>query len=93
MAEGALFTRPISRVFAATVGVLLTAVVVTTAMPAYLPIGQASSIVVPIILFPVTWLLLFFWVLFERRMWRAWTGLVVLFAVHLGLILSGVGMI
>ena len=93
MAEGTLFTRPISRVLAATVGVLLTAVVVTTAMPSYLPVGQANSVVMPIILFPVTWLLLFFWVLFESRMWRAWAGLVVLFVAHLGLILTGVGVL
>ena len=93
MAGETLFTRPISRVVAATVGVLLTAVVVTTAMPSYLPVGQANSVVMPIILFPVTWLLLFIWVLFESRMWRAWAGLTALFVAHLGLILTGVGIL
>ena len=93
MAEQALFPRPISRVLAATVGVLVAAVLVTTAMPSYLPVEQANSVVMPIVLFPVTWLLLFFWVLFESRMWRAWTGLFLLCAVHLGLILAGVGVV
>ena len=93
MAEERLFPRPVSRVLAATLGVLLTAVLVTTAMPSYLPAGEANSVVMPIVLFPVTWLLLFFWVLFETRMWRAWVGLAVLSVANLALILTGVGMV
>ncbi|MEO1204505.1 MAG: DUF3649 domain-containing protein [Pseudomonadota bacterium] len=93
MSEERLFSHPVSRVIAATIGVLLTAVLVTTAMPSYLPLEQANSVVMPIILFPVTWLLLLLWVLFEQKLWRAWVGLVLLSALHLGLILSGVGIV
>ncbi|MEM7707335.1 MAG: hypothetical protein AAF358_17385 [Pseudomonadota bacterium] len=93
MSQDTLFPRPVSRVLAATLGVLITAVLITTAMPVYVPFSQASSVVVPIVLFPVTWLLIFLWVLFEQKMWRAWLGLFALSGLHLGLILSGVGVL
>ena len=93
MPKETLFPRPVSRVTAATLGVLVTAVMVTTAMPSYLPLDQASSVVLPIVLFPATWLALFLWVLFESKMWRAWVGLVVLSVSHLALILTGVGVV
>lgn len=62
-------------------------------MPVYLPLNEANKIVLPIILFPVTWLVLFLWVLFERRMWRAWVALIGLAAVHVAIIASGLGAI
>ena len=93
MAKSALFTRPISRVSAATVGVLITAIVMTAGMPVYLPISDANSVVLPIVSFPVTWLLLFLWVCFARRMWRVWSALIVLTAAHAALIAGGLGAI
>ena len=88
-----LFSSPKNRVFAATVGVLLAAVIVTAAMPVYLPLPQASRVAMPIVLFPVTWLLLFLWVLFARSMWRAWLVLTGITIVHAGLIAAGLGAI
>ena len=91
MSEERLFPAPKSRTLAATLGVLVTAVLMTAAMPAYLPIGLANSIVLPIVLFPVTWLLLFLWVLFDRSMIRAWLVLVGLALGHAALIALGLG--
>ena len=88
-----LFSAPASRVSAATLGVLIAAVIVTAGMPVYLPLNEANKIVLPIILFPVTWLVLFLWVLFERRIWRAWTALLGLVAIHGAIIASGLGAI
>ena len=62
-------------------------------MPAYLPASEANSVVLPIVLFPVTWLLLFLWVLFESRMWRAWSVLAVLTIAHAAMIAVGLGAI
>ena len=59
MATERLFPSPKSRVLAATIGVLLAAVIITAAMPVYLPLPQASRVAMPIVLFPITWLLLF----------------------------------
>lgn len=89
MSEGPLFTAPTSRVLAATVGVLLCAIIVTAALPAYLPFNQANNIALPIILFPVTWLGLFLWVLFARSMLRAWLALAILAIIHAGIIAAG----
>ena len=91
MSDERLFPAPRSRTIAATLGVLVTAVLITAAMPAYLPIGLANSIVLPIILFPVTWLLLFLWVLFDRSMVRAWLVLIALALAHATLIALGLG--
>ncbi|MEL7536474.1 MAG: hypothetical protein AAFZ58_11200 [Pseudomonadota bacterium] len=86
-----LFPAPRSRVAGATLGVLVAAVVMTAAMPAYLPFGQANSIVLPIIFFPVTWLLLFLWTLFAKRMLLVWASLVVLTVVNALIIANQTG--
>ena len=91
MPKERLFPAPRSRVTCATLGVLVAAVLVTAGMPAYLPLGQANNIVLPIILFPLTWLVLFLWVLFARSMLRAWGVIVVLIAVNALVIASEVG--
>lgn len=88
-----LFTRPVSRTFAATLGALVAAVVVTTGMAAYLPFGQANSVVLPIILFPVTWLCLFLWALFDGNLWRVWGGFFILAVAHIGVIVRSVGLL
>lgn len=86
-----LFTRPISRTLAASLGVLVTAVVMTAGMASYLPLSQANQVVLPIILFPITWLCLFLWALLDQKMWRTWVGLAVLSTGHLLLILMSIG--
>ena len=91
MAKERLFAAPRSRLIAATVGVLLAATLITAAMPAWLPLSEANSLVLPIVLFPVTWLLLFFWVLFAKSMLRTWIVLVLVVAANLALIATSVG--
>ncbi|MEO1081153.1 MAG: hypothetical protein AAFY29_16455 [Pseudomonadota bacterium] len=91
MGGARLFSRPLGRSLAATLGVLLTAVLTTAGMAAYLPLNQANQVVLPIILFPVTWLVLFLWVLLDQRLWRPLLGLLVLSVGHLLLILANIG--
>ena len=93
MAQAPLFTRPVARALACTLGVLLTAVLVTTAMPSYLPVERANSVVMPIVLFPVTWLALFLWVLFERRVWLAWLVLLLVSGASAAIALNEVGIL
>jgi hypothetical protein len=91
MSRQQLFTSPVSRTLAATLGVLVTAVVVTAGMASYLPLSQANQVVLPIILFPLTWFGLFIWALLDQKIWRPWAGLFALSAGHLLLILASVG--
>ena len=86
-----LFPAPRSRAIASTLGVLLVSVLVTAAMPRVLPLNEANSIVLPIILFPVTWTSLFLWTCFDRSMWRAWGILVGLALVSIVLIAQSLG--
>lgn len=93
MAKEQLFDSPRSRVAAATLGVLLSAILVTAAMPAWLPVSDANRIVMPIVLFPVTWLLLLFWVLFAKSMRWTWTVMAGLMVGNLLLIVTTVGIL
>lgn len=67
-----LFEAPIARTLGATLGALVTAVVVTAGMPLYLPLSQADSIGIPILLFPFTWIALFLYCALCRQVSRAW---------------------
>lgn len=77
-----LFSSPRSRVFASTLGVLVVSLLMTAAMPLYLPFSQADSLGIPIIGFPITWLGLFLAVLFIEKIWRVWMLLATLSAIH-----------
>jgi len=92
-AGDSLFPAPRSRALAATLGAFVVSVLVTTAMPRVLPLSEANSIVLPIVLFPLTWLALFFWVCFDRNMWRTWVGLALLGAGSAGLIARSLGVL
>lgn len=48
--------------------------------------AQINNIAVPIVVFPAIWAALFFYLMLDRRLGRAWTVAVVLLAVHAGLI-------
>ncbi|MBA4284935.1 MAG: hypothetical protein C0434_05325 [Xanthomonadaceae bacterium] len=54
----------------------------------WLPEGPAriDNMVLPIVLFPVIWAALFFYLMLDRRLARAWLVAVLLFAGHAGLI-------
>ena len=49
-----LFPAPRSRALATTLGVFLVSVLMTAAMPPVLPLSEANSFVLPIVLYPVT---------------------------------------
>ena len=87
-----LFPAPRSRAVAVTLGVLLVSVLVTAAMPRLMPFNEANSIVLPIILFPLTWLVLFLWTCFDRSIWRAWAVLLALALLSVLLIAQSVGL-
>ncbi|GAB5413483.1 MAG: hypothetical protein Cons2KO_10860 [Congregibacter sp.] len=91
MPKEELFSQPLARSALATVGVLLASLLVTTGMAAYLPTSQVNQVVLPIIAFPVTWLLLFLWATLDTHLWRASVGLLLLSLSHLLLILRSVG--
>ncbi len=82
----AVFSNPMSRTLAATLGVLLTCIFVISAMPTYLPFSQSDTIALPTILFPLIWLTLFLYVCFCQKIWHAWLVLLVLSSSHILLI-------
>jgi len=81
-----LFSSPISRCLAATLGALLASVLTTAGMPVYLPFAQLENIGIPIVLFPVTWLVLFLYSVMSESMWRVWLLLAILTLGHAALI-------
>lgn len=81
-----LFSAPRSRSLAVILGALVAAVVTTAGMPTYLPLVQTDSIGIPIVLFPLTWLLLFLFCAMSKSVTRVWLLLAVLTFVHAFLI-------
>lgn len=81
-----LFDAPIARTLGATLGALVTAVVVTAAMPLYLPFSQADSIGVPILLFPFTWIALFLYCALCKHVGWAWLLMLACTLSHAALI-------
>lgn len=54
----------------------------------YLPAGAAGvdNMVFPIVLFPLVWCLLFLYTLLDPRLWRGYAVILVLCAIHGGMI-------
>ncbi len=88
-----LFSKPVRRVLLATLGVLVVSIVMVAGMPVYLPLSQSNALGLPVIFFPVLWLSLFLWALFDTRLWRVASGLVLLTLFHVVVIASGLGAI
>lgn len=81
-----LFSAPKSRLLACIAGALLAATLMTAGAATYLPFNEIDRIGVPILLFPVTWTLLFLFSAMSRSIWKVWLGLGLLCLVHAGLI-------
>lgn len=81
-----LFSAPKNRLFACILGALIASTVITAGAATYLPFNEIDRIGVPILLFPITWALLFLFAAMSRRMLRVWAVLAVLTLVHAGLI-------
>lgn len=82
----ALFSAPKSRLLACTLGVLIASTLVTAGSATYLPFNEIDRIGVPILLFPITWIILFLLATMTRSIWRVWGVLLVLTLIHAGLI-------
>lgn len=82
----AVFTAPKNRLVACIVGAFVASLIVTAGAAIYLPFNEIDRIGVPILLFPVTWTLLFLFAVMVRSMWRVWAVLMLLSLVHAGLI-------
>lgn len=81
-----LFSSPKSRLFACIIGVLVASTVITAGAATYLPFNEIDRIGVPILLFPITWTLLFIFAVMSQSLWKVWAWLSVLTLVHVGLI-------
>lgn len=81
-----LFSAPKTRLLACIIGVLITATLITAGGATYLPFNEIDRIGVPILLFPVTWTLLFLFAAMARSVWRVWAALSLVSLVHAGLI-------
>ncbi|MAZ87286.1 MAG: hypothetical protein CL693_06545 [Cellvibrionaceae bacterium] len=82
MTKEPLFSSPLVRTLTAVVGCLLVSVVMTAAMPAYLPFNQGDRIAGPTLLFPFVWLAQFFYTAMSRSIKRVWGVLVLLLISH-----------
>ncbi|HSX49626.1 MAG TPA: hypothetical protein VLF09_01630 [Cellvibrio sp.] len=81
-----LFSAPKTRLFACLLGALVAATLITAGAATYLPFNEIDRIGVPILLFPITWTLLFLYAAMSRSMIRVWAVLITLTLVHAGLI-------
>lgn len=88
-----LFGAPKRRAFASTLLVLVVAILVTAGAPLYLPFIQSDSIGVPILLFPVTWFLLFYFSAMAKSIGLVYAVLLVLGIGHFYLIANSLGML
>ena len=82
----ALFSYPKNRLLACTLGVLIASTVVTAGSATYLPFNEIDRIGVPILLFPITWIILFLLATMTRNIWQVWGVLLMLTLIHAGLI-------
>jgi hypothetical protein len=89
LSKETLFSSQGYRTLAVTLGALLAAVVTTAAMPLYLPLPQTDSIGIPILFFPLTWLLLFLFSAICHRLALVWLLQAALVLVH-GVMIYGV---
>jgi hypothetical protein len=90
--------RALSRGLLAGPAVFVTAAAVMAGGALWLPAGRAQidHIVLPVVLFPAIWALLFFYASLDRQLLRAWLLVGALLAVHLGAIawhLHGAGVL
>ena len=81
-----LFSAPKSRLLACTLGVLIASTLVTAGSATYLPFNEIDRIGVPILLFPITWTVLFLLAVMDSKIWRVWGWLLVPALIHIGLI-------
>ena len=77
-----LFYEPVQRTLAVIVGALVVSILISMALPLYLPFSLLSSIGTANLLFPLVWLVLFFYCAICVSMLRVWLVLGVLAISH-----------
>ncbi len=86
MNNSRLFSAPILRVLACTIGALLTATLITSGASLYIPLNEIDRIGLPILLFPITWIILLIASVLVMSIWRLWAIILTLVLIHGGLI-------
>lgn len=86
MTKTPIFSSPITRTLTVIFAGLLISVVITAAMPSYLPLNQGDRIAGPTLLFPFIWLALFLYGAMAKSLLRVWSIFASLLISHLGLI-------
>lgn len=81
-----LFSSPKLRLLACLLGAFIAATLVTAGAGTYLPINEIDRIGVPILLFPVTWTLLFLYAAMAKKLWHAWLLFLLLSLIHIAFI-------
>ena len=81
-----------ARFWLASLATLVVSILIMAAMSLWLPAGNASidKLVIPIILFPLIWATVFFYVVLERKVGRAAYVLLLLFLVNGGLVAASI---
>jgi len=82
MTKAILFSSPFVRTLTVVVACLFVSVVMTAAMPVYLPFNQGDRIAGPTLLFPFVWLSLFLYSAMCRSIKRVWGVLALLLVSH-----------
>ena len=85
-AKPSLFSSPQCRLLTCLLGALIAATLVTAGAGTYLPFNEIDRIGVPILLFPVTWTLLFLYAAMASKLWHVWLVLTLLSLIHIGLV-------
>lgn len=75
-----------------TVAALIVAILVMAAMSLWLPSGDAKidNLVIPVVLFPIIWALVFFYALMDSSLKRASLVLLLLFLVNGGAVVASI---
>lgn len=86
MSKEPLFSSPFVRTLTSVVACLLVSIVITAAMPAYLPFNQGDRIAGPTLMFPFIWLALFLYSVMTASILKVWSLLGILLISHAALI-------
>lgn len=76
------FTCTRRRHFLACILALITAVVMIPGMTTYIPFAMSEQILLPIMLFPLIWTVLFIYAYMAEKIWHPFLVMLVLILVH-----------
>lgn len=76
------FTNTRKRHFLACIFTLITAVVMIPGMTTYIPFEMSEKILLPIMLFPIIWTVLFIYAYMAEKIWHPFLLMLILLLVH-----------